>query len=387
MVKSEQVFAQWLRSAVASMHVSNSRQVIRFPSANGAFPADILLHPPPVVLDANRLRSDILRACRTGQRTVLVNAANGGLLRLFCAQHVVDEVAKHSGKWTEGGPVSRTEFLRTWLLEYLPLIRVVRPNEGHLALLGPEEAARIRRLAMPDQDPDDVPSAILALLLRAFYLSNDRKALRAVYGDDFDLADHAQWVDVLKAGGDAGELGKMFALLTNLTGLIGMGLFGGAKRIVQVTSPWIILPVGVLAGWRLVTASEETKRKMGSFGQSVLMSAVGGFITYMEVRERFERVTPKMPSWHALAATNPPGVVLARACMHTLARSAMSDRSAEELAKELPSLNVAQGVAKVRGTLRAMDCFQEVWRGRWQMGEVASALMPHLETLSPPTVG
>ena len=77
------------------------------------------------MVDANVLRNDILRACRTGQRTVLVTAANAGLLRLFCARHVYDEVIEHSGDWTVGGLVTRDAFLRRWLLEYLPLIRVV----------------------------------------------------------------------------------------------------------------------------------------------------------------------------------------------------------------------------------------------------------------------
>ena len=34
-------------------------------------------------------------------------------------------------------------------------------------------------------------------------------------------------------------------------------------------------------------------------------------------------------------------------------------------------LDVAHGEAKVRGLLHAMDCFTEVWRGRWQLGGVA----------------
>jgi hypothetical protein len=50
----------------------------------------------------------------------------------------------------------------------------------------------------------------LALVLGTFYLSNDSRALRAVYGLDADLREHAKWLEVLEAGGDAGELGRMF---------------------------------------------------------------------------------------------------------------------------------------------------------------------------------
>jgi hypothetical protein len=154
--------ARLLRGIVADTHKSSAVAPIRFPDPQGVFPGDILLRPPPVVVDANVLRNDILRACRTGQRTVLVTAANAGLLRLFCAEHVYREVIEHSGDWTASGPVTRDAFLRRWLLEYLPLIRVVPIGEGQLAWLGPAELARIRHLARPEQDPDDVPSAVLA---------------------------------------------------------------------------------------------------------------------------------------------------------------------------------------------------------------------------------
>ncbi len=197
-------------------------------------------------------------ACRTGQRTVLVTAANAGLLRLFCAEHVYREVIKHSGDWTIGGPVTRDAFLRRWLLEYLPLIRVVPLGEGHLACLGPAELARIRHLAQPDQDPDDVPSAVLALLLEAFFLSEDGKPLRAVYGDA-DLSGHREWVSIPKAGGDAGQLGKTFTLAVNLTALAGHGVASGARRIAAATSPWLLVAAGLGAAWWYLKRPASTR--------------------------------------------------------------------------------------------------------------------------------
>jgi len=53
--------------------------------------------------------------------------------------------------------------------------------------------------------------------MEAFYLSNDRPALAAVYGEDSDLTEHAEWVEILKACGDAGQLGKMFTFTVNLS--------------------------------------------------------------------------------------------------------------------------------------------------------------------------
>ena len=81
-----------------------------------------------------------------------------------------------------------------------------------------------------------------------------------------------------------------------------------------------------------------------------------------------------------MAASIPPGAVLGRACLHTLARSTGNDRSAAELAKELPFLGVAQGDAKVRQILRGGGPFAEVWRGRWQAAQPCPALLRYLQT-------
>lgn len=380
MADSADFFAQSILSALRRGHVSGSADAIRYPSAEGAFPTDFLLRPPPVVVDANRLRNDILRTCRTGERTVLVNAANGGLLRLFAAHHVINEVREHSAEWAADGSVSQRDFLKAWLLQYLPLIRVVRLSKSNFAMLSPDEAARMRRLHAKDRD--DVPSATLSLLLQAFYLSNDGPALRAVYGDDANLAEHDEWVTVLKAGGDAGELGRMFALAVNVTRLTTGGVINGARRLGSLTGPLPFVVLAAAGAYGIARASAETRQRLKSAGKSVLDYLMGAAMAYEESRSRFERTAPAAPGWLWLAGACPPDAVLARACMHTLARSAMSDRSAAELARDLPVLTVAQGEAKVRHILRTLDSFEEVWRGRWQLGEVAPILKPHLPQLA-----
>jgi len=372
---SPEDFAGLLCGMVAERHKANAVAPIRFPAPEGAFPGDILLRPPPVVVDANVLRNDILRACRTGQRTVLVTAANAGLLRLFCAEHVYREVIKHSGDWTDGGAVTRDAFLRRWLLEYLPLIRVVPIEEGHLSWLDPAELARIHHLAQPGQDPDDVPSAALALLLEAFFLSSDGDPLRAVYG--VVPARHSEWVSILKAGGDAGELGKTVALAVNLTALAGHGLADATRRV-AATSPWLLVAAGLGAAWWYFKRPASTRQRVAAIAESVLNCALGAVIAYQEAQDQFTSAAPKNTSWASLAAALPPSAVLGRACLHTLARSPGGDRSAAELAGELPYLDVAQGEAKVRQVLRGSGPFTEVWRGRWQAGHVAPALLRYL---------
>jgi hypothetical protein len=371
---SPQDAADLLRATVAGRHRASAVTPIRFPGPKGGFPTDILLRPPPVVVDANVLRNDVRRACRTGQRTVLVSAANAGLLRLFCAEHVYREVFEHSGDWTATGPVTRDAFLRMWLMEYLPLIRVVSVEDRHLEWLGSAEHARVRHLSQPDQDPDDVPSAVLALLLEAFFLSEDRKPLRAVYGDA-DLSRHRKWVSILKAAGDAGEVGKSFTLAVNLAASAGRGVTYGTRRVAEATSPWLLAAVGVGAALWFLSLPTSTRRQVASGAGSVLSSLLAATVGYQQIQAEFTSAAPKIPSWASLATSIPPAAILGRACLHTLARSPKPDRSAAELAKDLPWLGVPQGESKVRQAFRSGGPFTQIWRGRWQAGHVAPALL------------
>jgi len=126
----------------------------------------------------------------------------------------------------------------------------------------------------------------------------------------------------------------------------------------------------------------STRQRVASAAKSVLTSVLGTAIVYQEVHEQFTSAAPKTPGWASLAADLPPSAVLGRACLHTLARSLRCNRSAAELATELPYLGVAQGEAKVRQILRDTSPFTEVWRGRWQVGRVAPALLRHLDKQS-----
>lgn len=367
-----------LRASIAGSHKLNAVAAIRIPTAEGAFPEDILLRPPPVVVDANILRNDIRRACRTG-RTVLITAANAGLIRLFCAEHVHDEVFEHSGDWTAKGKVTQEAFLHMWMTDYLPVIRVVSIGKEHQAWLDPAERSRIQDLDQPEPigDPDDVPSAVLSLLLGAFFLSEDHKPLRAVYGDA-DLSRHTEWVRILKAAGDVGELSKSFTLAGNLAAMAGQGLLSGARKAAAATSPWFLAAVGLGTAWWLLSRPDSVKRQIASGAGSVLSSVATAAVGFQVIKAEFTAAAAKTPSWATLAASVAPAAVLGRACLHTLARSPQVNRSAAELRAELPYLGVAQGETKVRQVLRTGGAFSEVRRGRWQVGGVAPTLLSYL---------
>ena len=199
-----------------------------------------------------------------------------------------------------------------------------------------------------------------------------------MYGDA-DLSEHSEWVSILKAGGDAGELAKLFTLTVNLVTVAGQGLISGARRLADATSPWLLVAAGLALGIWYARAPDRTRQRVAAVGRGVLMSAAGAATVYDEVRQRFELAAPPPTDWKSLAASNPPGAVLGRACLHTLGRSARSDRSAAELAADLPWIGVAQGEDKVRQVLRDAACFTEVWRGRWQAGYAASPLLRYLQ--------
>jgi len=90
---------------LGSLRASGVHSDIGGPDESGTFPWSWFPPAGVVVVDANALRSDVLYGCRKGRRTTLVTAANEGLLRLYAAAHVVEEVAEHYVRWAADGPV------------------------------------------------------------------------------------------------------------------------------------------------------------------------------------------------------------------------------------------------------------------------------------------
>jgi hypothetical protein len=249
----------------------------------------------------------------------------------------------------------------------VPLLRVVSVPEG---LLHPDEAARIERLR--GVDPDDVPSATLALLLEAFYLSKDRRAVHAVYGHDHDFVEHVRWLQVLVACGDAGQLGELLYTTTLVGGLAGHGLARAARRLVT-DAPWLGIPLALALGYLLARWTPEHTRKLRNDLSATLRVLSDVAVEQTQAHRRSLAAAPLVPAWDALAEQVNPSLVLTRACAHLLARPPRGHQSARELATALPPLRVACGETKVRGVLRSHDCFNEVFFGRYQLGAVVGA--------------
>jgi predicted nucleic acid-binding protein len=312
----------------------------------------------------------VIRACRTG-RTVLITAANAGAIRLYAASHVIDEVAEHTERWArESGDLSPAAFRARWEDEYLPLVRVIEDERLSEELLGHEERARLHRLA--EVDPDDVPSAILALALGAFFLSEDRRAVQAVYGDCADLGEHRNWLAMLRSGGNAGELGTMVFAAAMVPTLAVGGTIEAGRWVSRSLSPWALLPIG--AGLVALAYRYVSKERWVGLGGGVGKLALGLMYlhaNYLREYERFRAAAAPTPTWEELAGEVDRPSLLQRGCMHTLARSADGCLSASALAPSLPALGIGQGEALVRQALRGSGCFHQPYAGRWQVGHPA----------------
>jgi hypothetical protein len=380
MPDAELATVQRLHAVLKLAHSRNATAPINGPDEYGAFASSSLAGGmlgrgvPPIVADANRLRDDILYSCRNGRRTVLVTAANSGAIRIFCASHVLEEVIEHAREWAmESRDVSHAQFLKRWSTEYLPLIREVRDGDIPFGLLSPTEIHRIRELYSKDRD--DVPSATLALALGAFFLSEDTAALRAVYGPDFDMEGHRAWLDLLKAGGDASELGTMMFSVMMIPTAAGAGIFHLGRWLSRTCSPWVLLPIGL--GFALLGAqvSPEARANLRSGLSDAGMAFGYMYAQYEAAFERFRQAAPPVPGWTALADTTDRRMVLARAALHEFARAPSTPMSARTLSNALPSLGVGQSEQLVRQTMRANACFDMPYDGQWQVGHPPRGLM------------
>jgi predicted nucleic acid-binding protein len=362
-----------LRNLLASSHRSNATAPIEFASDHYVFPPAFLRQPRALVADTRCLGADVGYACRNDQRTTLITAANCQAVRIFCSQHVVDELLEHRSIWSTAAKgkayVQDKRFLARFDAEYAALLRVV-PDDGiPLSWLSPDENARIAVLTAKDED--DVPSVKLALATRSLYFSKDVDALRATYGADSELVEHAEWLERLKAGGDAAEC--MFLL--NGTGVIGylagVGVVAGARRTYGALGVAAV-PIGAAAvygAWRWL---RHPSRASFRAGLAQFAGFVGEVAEHHQAGQRqFDAALPDAPSWDELRSTNAHDDVVGRACLYYLAREPGGHLSAQELAARIrPNVPCSDG--KVRAALRATPCFNEVYRGRWQVGSVAA---------------
>lgn len=322
-----------------------------------------------VVPDTCVIGRDIARACRTG-RTVLISAANSRALRLYCPEHVIDEVFRRGEEFAERGEVQADVYFKRFNTEYLPLLRVVPDDGVPLSVLSPDEHRRVAPLIA--RGSKDVPSVVLALALGAFYLTEDKAAWRAVYGHYADAEERFHWLETLKASGEVDERGQLFVATVVLPSVVLGNLLGDGFALVK-RHPWVL---ALLAGAAIAGAlyiPRTAYPKIGSALWNVLAFAIELYRPYHDAMARIEETAPETPGWFELARTNERRAVLLRACLYEAARHNECALAVPELANALPLIGVGKRAQLVREAIRSNACFSNPFIGRWQLGYPLSA--------------
>jgi predicted nucleic acid-binding protein len=368
-----------LRHAVAEAHLRNAGLAIVGPDEGGAFPGSetrpwglVGAEVPRVVADANELRGEVIRTCRHG-RTVLVTAANTGALRLYLASHVVGEMAEHGERWALEADIDPKDFKECWQSDYLPLARVISDEGLSPDLL--DDVERIRVEALTAADSDDVPSAILALCLGAFFLSHDRAPLEAVYGEEVDLQAHRAWLGVLRSSGEAAELGKLVWLSAITPTALFTVASEGARWLARRVSPWV-LAAALLGGVWFVNGrmSWRSWRRLRDGAGAGLLAFSELYLHCLQAQQTFARASAPRPTWTDLSDCVPTQSLITRLCMRTVAGSLPGSRSGPELAEALRSRSGIDVVPEMlERNLTAAGCFRQLYNGNWQLGHPAPA--------------
>jgi predicted nucleic acid-binding protein len=358
-----------LRDALRQAHLLRSVEQIRGANEDGIFPPASLHDVPPVVVDANVICKDVVYACKNAPgMTTLVNAANAGFLRLFCASHVVDEVAEHFEDWSSQFGVEARDFEATWRTQYLPLLHLVAivPAE----LLTTDESLRIDALAR--KDPDDVPSATLALLIEGFYLSEDGPATTAVYGEARTQNELKKWRGVLAAGSNVSAISAVLEAVALVAELARTGIRDLGAVLGRAPTWMLGIAIGAGAAVTILTARSADPsrgRRIRSSLMHLLKFLAAARVAYQADLSEFKNACAPQPTPQVLVRDLTGIQLLSRAALWELARSRHCRQSAAEIARALPVLPVAQSEGRVRDALRAQAAARQIQRGRWQLGE------------------
>lgn len=258
-------------------------------------------------------------------------------------------------------------FDEKWESEYFPPLRCV--EEVSSDLLTPVEARSIEQLRRID--PDDLPSATLALVFGACFLSQDRAPLACVYGPALDYKGHCDWLRGLQANGGASATLAVFATVALGPILVGQGVVNAARAL-YLKNPWWLLGgaaallVASVLAWRRYWDDDVRDSLLGEFeALSAIIAEGSDFLT--ECRSTFEKLLPVTPDPKTLATNLTPTQLVTRQCLYDLAREPRGNLSAKEIYEIIP-LAVKGQHNTLRQILRGSPCFAEVGRGRWQVG-------------------
>lgn len=250
--------------------------------------------PRAVVLDANMLRGEIGALARRSHDTALVTLAKIGFLIPCAATHVLAEIEEHAERWAAEMSLPPETYLSCWRSVLLPLLV---PVDLSPALLTADERTRIDELNKPSPigDPDDVPTAIAAMVLEAPLLSNDNLVLRAVYGPDHDAAAHRTYAQAFLGAGKVlivSELGWAALFALRLAWSAGSGVRALASR----TGPTGVL-IAVVASARVAASprARDRVRNLAPPAKVAIEMLLELWAYYLEAEQSFSTLAVPLP--------------------------------------------------------------------------------------------
>jgi predicted nucleic acid-binding protein len=308
----------------------------------------------PLVIDANMLRSEILRVVRAdGSPTRLITASSVGAIRLYCARHVVEEVDEHLTEWSQAKRLDPLAAATAWETTHRRLLVCV-DDDPSTVFVG-DEAWRLEVLQTCEDrrfgDPDDVPTARLALALGAPVLSKDGALLRAVYGHGYDTKGHQGWLPQFGAMGELQVLGQLQLSSAFVVQLFGVGASSLLRRYPAMIAA---AALGVFLG-----LTPDQRRSLGSHavqGLKKTVEFVGALGLVISSARQLAELLPR-PATDPEAAAHPR-----RAMAAAMARMPDGSPTLEELQR------IDVGTESTADLLRRSPMFVDLGDGTFQLG-------------------
>lgn len=185
------------------------------------------------ILDTNTIFNDLIYQLRQGREEgKMLTSARVGAVRLFASSHIFEEVYKRAPEQGRRG-FATEQMLDLFERRYLPRICFV-----DVTGLQPEA----RALAVRDADPDDLPTAQLALLLAPCHVfTDDRDLTEAGFGQE------RNWLSLIRS----------------------------AERTMQVDQTVLVIAELAKWGWRKLAPWVNRQPRETGPGEVILGAAIG----------------------------------------------------------------------------------------------------------------
>jgi predicted nucleic acid-binding protein len=356
--------------AVDLTHISELPQETLLELTRRMVPAEVRTHLPRIhfgIADTNVILKNIGRDARQRQRPTRMRIlAATGAFRLYVGPHVVDEVEEKIDTWMAERGLDSAVARKIWMEEYLPRLWVVQMGHAHL------DDSRVAAVAV--RDPDDLPTAQLAVLLGRKALSEDKDL--AANG----LATGEPWLEIVLATSSV-------AWGETVNFGVGAGISISAQSVAEA-----------IAAVRRVAETPDGQRALLIIGAVLLLIVAGGLVL-REMHEPSRRwiddkvtiAASALASGGRVAITGYVTVSNNRAHGETVLRGGVVAGAREQsltqsLARELASSEApvstrdlaahvwdyqrvpTAAASRMRELLSSMPAFVEVGSNLWQLG-------------------